>query len=82
MLGVELASDVLLAVEVAREELLEEMVVELPALLFVRAFPCVPADKPEPDEGLNVLTVPDEPEDVRPEVLCAAEPEELLEPWM
>ena len=66
--------------------LLEERAVVLPvalAVLFVRVLIGEEELRPAFDEGLSVLTAPFEAEDVRPEVLCAVEPElELLEPWM
>jgi len=63
--------------------LLEETVVAFPVLVVLLVSVLVGEDELRPvfDEGLSVLTVPFEEEDVRPEVLCAVEPE-LLEPWM
>ena len=81
VIGVE--EERLLELELAapRAVLLEETVVELPVLL-VRALTGDDELSPAFDEGLRVLTAPLELEDVRPEVLCAVEPEELLVPWM
>ncbi len=54
-----------------------------PVALLVMVLTGVEALRPAFDEELSVLTVPLELEDVRPEVLCAAEPElELLDPCM
>ena len=71
---------------VPRLVLLEETLVVFPValdVLLVRVLTGVEALRPEFDEELSVLTVPLELEDVRPEVLCAAEPAlELLDPCM
>ena len=69
---------------VPRLVLLEETVVVFPVVpdvLLVRVVTGEEELRPVFDEGLSVLTDPFEAEDVRPEVLCAVEPE-LLEPWM
>jgi hypothetical protein len=73
-----------LELAVPRLVLLEETVVVFPVVpdvLLVRVVTGEEELRPAFDEGLSVLTDPFEAEDVRPEVLCAVEPE-LPEPWM
>ena len=68
---------------VPRLVLLEETAVVFPVVPDVLARVVTGEEELRPafDEGLSVLTDPFEAEDVRPEVLCAVEPE-LLEPWI
>ena len=63
--------------------LLENTVVVFAVVVVLLVKVLVGEDELRPafDEGLSVLTAPFEAEDVRPEVLCAVEPE-LLEPWI
>ena len=61
--------------------LLEDTVVVFAVVVVLLVKVLVGEDELRPAfvEGLSVLTAPLEAEDVRPEVLCAVEPE-LLEP--
>ncbi len=73
----------LLEVELAVPKfvLFEETAVAFPVVLPLRVLAGEEELRPAFDEGLSVLTVPFEEEEVRPEVLCAVEPE-LLVPWI
>jgi len=86
VVGVEEERPLELELAVPRVVLLEETVVVFPVVLvvlLVRALTGEDELRPVFDDGLSVLTAPFELEDVRPEVLCALEPElELLEPWI
>jgi hypothetical protein len=84
VVGVEEERLVELELAAPRVALLEETIVEFPVVpdvLLVRVLTGEEELRPAFDEGLSVLTEPFEAEDVRPDVLCALEPE-LLEPWI
>ena len=81
VVGVEDESVAELALDVLRLVLLDDVVVVLP-VVEVRVFAGEDELSPVLDEGVRVLTVPLEAEEVLPDVLCALELEaELVEPW-